>query len=528
MDFFGLDDETTKKLTTKRRSSLSKNDGDAGPSLAAQTLIKKFSSRYRRESRIDLLIDEQNAKSEALIANSPEVAGDEEPEEVKKYATLTLPDGTIYKLEVLQSTGGPDAIDIRGLYGKTGSKYTFYDPGFTSTASCFSEITLIDGPGGQLTHRGYAIGDICQNSDFMELSYLLIYGELPSAYEKKIHESGIKNNMNVHMKFHSFFNGFLHDAHPMAIMSSVIGALASFFHENLDIHNAHDRLLCTYRLIAKMPTLAAYAYKTAIGEPLMYPQRKLSYGANFLYMMFADRSGEYEVNPIVAEAMDKFLMLHADHGQNASTSTVRIAGSSQANPYSCIAAGVSSLWGPAHGGANEAVLKMLTEIGSADRIPEFIEKAKDKKDPFRLMGFGHRVYKNYDPRARVMQDMCHRLLDELNLEDPLLNLAMELEKVACSDAYFIKRKLFPNVDFYSGIVLKAMGIPREMYTVLFALGRTVGWIAQWKEMLEDPKQRIGRPRQLYLGPTLRPYIAVEHRIESEENKIPEGMFTGTN
>jgi len=439
------------------------------------------------------------------------------PEELKQeenVAKLLLPDGRVLKLDLLQSNGGPNSIDVRGLYAKTG--ITLYDPGFTSTSSCFSEITLIDGPNGRLTHRGYSIEDLCNNSDFMELSYLLIYGDLPNLTERENHVASIKNNMMVHQKFHRFFEGFLFNAHPMAILCSVVGALASFFHDSLDIHNPQDRMMCVYRLVAKMPTLAAMAYKTAVGEPYMYPKKNLSYGANFLYMLFATPSEDYVVNPVVAEAMDKFLMLHADHGQNASTSTVRIAGSSQANPYACIASGVCSLWGPAHGGANEAVLNMLEEIGTVENIPKFIAKAKDKSDPFRLMGFGHRVYKNYDPRARVMQAMCHKLLNELQIKnEPLLDLAMALEKIALNDPYFKKRKLFPNVDFYSGIVLKAMGIPRTMFTVLFALGRTVGWISQWKEMIEDPKQRIGRPRQLYLGPSLRTYIPLQKRAGPE-------------
>merc|ERR550517_1267341 len=410
---------------------------------------------------------------------------------------------------------GLKSLDVRGFYGK--SNVTFYDPGFTSTASCHSAITYIDGPKGELMHRGYHIMDLCEHSNHVELIYLLLYGELPTKQQLEDHTHHITYHTLVHEKLIEFYKGFKSDAHPMAIMCGVVGALSSFFHDSLDIRNAEDRVMCVYRLIAKMPTLAAMAYNTAIGQPFIYLKKKLSYPANFIYMLFATPSEDYEVNPVVAEAMDKFLMLHADHGQNASTSTVRIAGSSQANPYACIASGVCSLWGPAHGGANEAVLNMLDEIGSVENIPKYLAKAKDKKDPFRLLGFGHRVYKNYDPRARVMQKMCHKLLAELNItNEPLLDLAMELEKIAMSDEYFIKRKLFPNVDFYSGIVLKAMGIPRSLFTVLFSLGRTVGWISQWKEMIEDPKQRIGRPRQLYLGAPHREYVPLEKRVKKEK------------
>jgi len=504
MDFWGIDEQTYKDLELKSEPA-KKDAKKLKVPVSPSPFVNKFESKFRRRfSKVD---------SDAPFSlAAKEIKKENKPKE-KQKAKLVLPDGTVYELDVLESHGGPSGIDVRGFYGKSG--FTLYDPGFTSTASCWSEITLIDGPNGRLTHRGYSIEDVCNNSDFMELSYLLIYGELPTAMEREHHVGMIKNNMMVHQKFHHYFSGFLHNAHPMAIMCSVVGALASFFHDSLDIRNAEDRVMCVYRLIAKMPTLAAMAYKTAIGQPFMYPKKKLSYAGNFIYMLFATPSEDYEVNPVVAEAMDKFLMLHADHGQNASTSTVRIAGSSQANPYACIASGVCSLWGPAHGGANEAVLNMLDEIGSVENIPKYVEKAKDKQDPFRLMGFGHRVYKNYDPRARVMKKMCHKLLAELNItNEPLLDLAMELEKIALSDEYFIKRKLFPNVDFYSGIVLKAMGIPRSMFTVLFSLGRTVGWISQWKEMIEDPKQRIGRPRQLYLGEPHREYIPLDKRVSS--------------
>lgn len=347
----------------------------------------------------------------------------------------------------------------------------------------------------------------------MELSYLLIYGDLPNQNQRTDHIKAIKDNLMVHTKFENFFKSFNYNAHPMAIMSSIVAALSSFFHNSLNIQDPTHRVECVYRLIAKMPTFAAMAYKTSIGEPIIYPKRKLYYAENFVHMLFATPCENYSVNPIITEAMDKFLMLHADHGQNASTSTVRITGSSQANPYACLASGISSLWGPAHGGANEAVIKMLIEIGTIERIPLYIEKAKDKKDVFRLMGFGHRVYKNYDPRAKVMQKMCHKLLNELKIKnEPLLELALVLEKKALEDPYFIKRRLFPNVDFYSGLVLRAMGIPNSLFTVLFAVGRTVGWISQWKEMIEDPKQRIGRPRQLYLGHGYRNYVSLENRF----------------
>jgi len=500
MDFWGIDDLEFKKEKPDIKGRL---QTPASPS----PFVNKFEKNFRRRySKVDVF--ELNPVHKEEEKNEP-------PKNPK--AKLTLPDGTVFELDILESNGGPAGIDVRGLYAKSG--FTLYDPGFTSTSSCWSEITLIDGPNGRLTHRGYSIEDLCSNSDFMELSYLLIYGELPTIDEREHHVGMIKNNMMVHQKFHQYFSGFLFNAHPMAIMCSVVGALASFFHDSLDIRDAEDRVMCVYRLIAKMPTLAAMAYKTAIGQPFMYPKKKLSYAANFIYMLFGTPSEDYEVNPVVAEAMDTFLMLHADHGQNASTSTVRIAGSSQANPYACIASGVCSLWGPAHGGANEAVLNMLEEIGTVENIPKYLAKAKDKKDPFRLMGFGHRVYKNYDPRARVMQKMCHKLLAELKItNEPLLDLAMALEKVALEDPYFVKRKLFPNVDFYSGIVLKAMGIPRSMFTVLFSLGRTVGWISQWKEMIEDPKQRIGRPRQLYLGAKHREYIPLDKRVKKEHEE----------
>jgi len=417
---------------------------------------------------------------------------------------------TAYRLPLLYPTLGLPAIDIRALKGHTG--LTTYDPGFLSTASCHSAITFIDGPNGRLLHRGYEIGELCARSDFVDLSFLLLYGELPGKHDRIHHEAQIKKHNMVHSKLIEFYKGFRYNAHPMAIMCAVVGALSSFYHDQMDFRNLDHRLLSAYRIIAKMPTLAAMAYKTSIGEPIVYPKNSLSFSENFLNMLFSIPSEEYKVSAIKARALDTFLMLHADHEQNASTTTVRISGSSHANPFACIASGITTLWGPAHGGANEAVLNMLEEIGSAANIPRFIARAKDKHDPFRLMGFGHRVYKNYDPRAKVMQKICHELLAELNIaNEPLLDLAMALERLALEDEYFKKRRLFPNVDFYSGIVLKALGIPRAMFTVLFAVGRTIGWISHWKEMIEDPKQRIGRPRQLYLGKAPRKYVEVEQR-----------------
>jgi len=455
---------------------------------------------------------------------------DEKVIEQKEFAELTLPDGRQLKIPIIPGTCGPKSLDIRGFYSKT--NMTFYDPGFTSTASCHSAITYIDGRKGELLHRGYHIMDLCEHSNHVELIYLLLYGELPTKQQLEDHTHHITYHTLVHEKLIEFYKGFKSDAHPMAIMCGVVGALSSFYHDSTDIHNPTSRLLATYRLVAKMPNLAAMAYKTSIGQPFIYPQNSLSYAENFLYMLFALPTEEFDLNPVMVRAMDKFLMLHADHEQNASTSTVRIAGSSHANPFACIASGISSLWGPAHGGANEACVNMLEEIGCKENIQKYIAKAKDKKDPFRLMGFGHRVYKNYDPRARVMQKMCHELLDNLQMKDPFFELAMELEKVALSDEYFKKRKLFPNVDFYSGVVLRAIGIPKSMFTVLFAVGRTIGWIANWKEMIEDPKQRIGRPRQVYVGAERREFIPIGDRGDEEvqtgmqELKKPKGhVFT---
>ena len=411
---------------------------------------------------------------------------------------------------VIQGTLGPAVLDIRSLYSERGC-FT-YDPGYTSTASCASKITFVDGEKGILLHRGYPIAELAEKSTFLEVAYLLMEGELPTEKEYADFSKSITMHNMLHEQLRNFYSGFRRDAHPMAIMVGIVGALSAFYHDSLDIRDPQQRIIASHRLISKMPTIAAMAYKYSIGQPFMYPRNDLKYAENFLYMMFAVPTMPYQVNPIVAKALDRLLILHADHEQNASTSTVRLAGSTGANPFACIAAGIACLWGPAHGGANEAVLNMLKEIGHKDRIPEFIKRAKDKDDPFRLMGFGHRVYKNYDPRATVLRASCHEVLEELgHKNDPLLDLAKALEKTALEDPYFIEKKLYPNVDFYSGIILQAIGIPSAMFTVLFAVARTVGWIAQWMEMIEDPSQRIGRPRQLYTGPVERPYVPVNER-----------------
>lgn len=418
--------------------------------------------------------------------------------------------GKTIELPLLHGTCGSSVIDIRGLYNQTGL-FT-YDPGFTATASCESKITFIDGDNGVLLYRGYPIQELAEKSDFMEVSYLLLYGDLPTAEEKETFVRNVTLHTMVHEQIPSFYQGFRRDAHPMAIMVGVVGALSAFYHDSLDIQDPRQREIAAYRLVAKVPTLAAMAYKYSVGQPFTYPRNDLDYASNFLHMMFAVPTASYEVNPVLSSAMDKILILHADHEQNASTSTVRLAGSSAANPFACMAAGIAALWGPAHGGANEAALAMLQEIGDPSRIKEFVNRAKDKNDPFRLMGFGHRVYKNYDPRAKVMRETCHQVLKELNIgDDPLLDIAMELEQIALSDSYFIEKKLYPNVDFYSGIIFKAMGIPTSMFTVIFALARTVGWVAQWKEMIGDPLQKIGRPRQLYTGAAERPYVDINKR-----------------
>ncbi|MFV2091845.1 MAG: citrate synthase [Hyphomicrobiales bacterium] len=407
-------------------------------------------------------------------------------------------------------TIGPSVVDISKLYSETGS-FT-YDPGFTSTASCASKITYIDGDNGILLYRGYPIEQLADKSEFLEVCYLLLNGELPDQDQKDEFYTAITYHTMLHEQINRFFTGFRRDAHPMAIMVGVVGALSAFYHDSTDINDATQRMIASRRMIAKMPTLAAMAYKYSIGQPFVYPTNDLDYSSNFLRMCFAVPCENYTSNPVLARAMDRIFTLHADHEQNASTATVRLAGSSGANPFACIAAGIACLWGPAHGGANEAALNMLHEIGSVDNIPEYIRRAKDKDDPFRLMGFGHRVYKNYDPRARIMQKTCHEVLDELGLRnDPILKVALELEKIALEDEYFVSRQLYPNIDFYSGITLSALGFPTTMFTVLFALARTVGWIAQWTEMIEDPQQRIGRPRQLYIGPEQRDYAPMGER-----------------
>lgn len=412
-------------------------------------------------------------------------------------ARLILPSGKEHALTVLQGALGPDVIDIRSLYDETG--YFTYDPGFTSTASCESGITFIDGDQGVLSHRGYSIESLAENCTFLEVAHLLLYGDVPNDKELKEFQEDISHHSLLHEQTIKFYEGFNRGAHPMAIMMGVVGGLAAVYHDHLDINDTAQRDLTCKRLIAKMPTIAAYAYKYSIGQPFIYPSNKLSYAGNFLKMMFGVPTETYEINPILERALDRIFILHADHEQNASTSTVRLAGSTGADPIACVVAGVASLWGPAHGGANEAVLKMLAEIGSKENIPEYIRRAKDKNDSFRLMGFGHRVYKNYDPRAKVMQKTCYEVLEQLHVQNPLLELAIELEQFALKDEYFIERKLYPNVDFYSGIILNAMGIPTNMFTVMFALARTVGWVAHWKEMIEKSNFKISRPRQLYTG-----------------------------
>ena len=423
--------------------------------------------------------------------------------------SLSTAKGPLGEFPVMSGSVGPEVIDIRKLYGDHG--YFTYDPGFTSTASCESKITYIDGDAGVLLYRGYPIEQLAEKSDFMEVAYLLLYGELPKTPEKEIFVQDIKHHTMVHESLRDFFSGFRRSSHPMAIMCGVVGAMSAFYNDSLDITNLEHRRIASHRMIAKMPTIAAMALKYSVGQPFVYPQNKLGFSDNFLHMAFSVPAEPYEVNPILSKAMDRIFILHADHEQNASTSTVRLAGSSGANPFACIAAGIASLWGPAHGGANEAVLRMLMEIGSKDRIPEIVRRAKDKNDNFRLMGFGHRVYKNFDPRAKIMRDTCHDVLAELGINDPLLELAMELEQVALKDDYFIEKKLYPNVDFYSGIILKAMGFPLETFTVLFAIARVVGWVAQWNEMIVDPVQKIGRPRQLYTGYGPRDYVNMNQR-----------------
>ena len=426
-----------------------------------------------------------------------------------KSGSFKIGDTTV-DMPVKSGTIGPDVIDIGKLYNETGC-FTF-DPGFLSTAACESKITYIDGDEGILLHRGYPIEQLADHGDFLETCYLLLYGELPTSAQKAEFDYTVTRHTMVHDQMSRFFQGFRRDAHPMAVMVGAVGALAAFYHDSTDINDPTQRMIASIRMIAKMPTLAAMAYKYNIGQPFVYPKNDLDYASNFLRMCFAVPCEDYKVNPVLARALDRIFTLHADHEQNASTSTVRLAGSTGANPFACIAAGIAALWGPAHGGANEICLKMLMEIGTVDRIPHFIARAKDKNDPFRLMGFGHRVYKNFDPRAKIMHKTCHEVLAELGIkDDPLLDVAMELERIALSDPYFVERKLYPNVDFYSGITLKAMGFPTTMFTALFAVARTVGWIAQWTEMIGDPHQKIGRPRQLYTGAPHRDYPPIGKR-----------------
>ena len=425
-----------------------------------------------------------------------------------KQATLNA-GGKDVSMEVRSGTLGPDVIDIRKMYAQTGL-FT-YDPGFTSTASCDSAITYIDGDEGVLLHGGYPIGQLAEQSSFMEVSYLLLNGALPNAGELDGFTKTITRHTMLHEQLMQFYRGFRRDAHPMAIMCGVVGALSAFYHDSTDIADPVHRKISSHRLVAKMPTIAAAAYKYSIGQPFVYPDNSLSYTGNFLRMTFGVPAEKYEVNPVVEKALDRIFILHADHEQNASTSTVRLAGSSGANPFACIAAGIACLWGPAHGGANEAALNMLQEIGTPDKIPHYIARAKDKNDPFRLMGFGHRVYKNYDPRATVIQGMVREVLGSLGITDPVFEVALQLEEMALNDPYFIEKKLFPNVDFYSGVILSAIGFPTTMFTALFALARTVGWVAQWNEMISDPGQKIGRPRQLYTGPIERDYVPIDKR-----------------
>ena len=429
--------------------------------------------------------------------------------QLRAEASTTI-DGVRHEFPVRKGSLGPDVIDITTLYAETG-RFT-YDPSFTSTASCELKITFIDGGKGVLLYRGYPIDQLAEHSTFVETCYLLLYGELPTKEQYDKFRNLITYHTMVHEQLPRFYTGFRRDAHPMAVMVGVVGALSAFYHDLTDIKDPVQRQIACHRMIAKMPTIAAMAYKYSIGQPFIYPRNDLDYSSNFLHMCFAVPCEEYKIDPVLVRAMRRIFILHADHEQNASTSTVRLAGSSGANPFACISAGIACLWGPAHGGANEAALGMLMEIGTVDRIPEYIKRAKDRNDPFRLMGFGHRVYKNYDPRAKIMQKTCHEVLKAVrHADDPIFQVALELERIALHDDYFIEKKLYPNIDFYSGITLKALGFPTDMFTVLFAIARTVGWIAQWKEMIEDPSQRIGRPRQLYTGPTERTYIPVEAR-----------------
>ena len=433
---------------------------------------------------------------------------------VNKKIEVTLSNNKKIKLPVIESTEGPDVIDVRNLYKETG--YFTFDPGFQSTGSCESKITFIDGTKGILLHRGYTIEELAEHADFMEVAYLLLHGELPNKKEKGKFEHNIRYHTMLHEQMKTFIQGFRRDAHPMAVMVGTVGALSAFYRDSEDFSNPKQRLISTHRIIAKMPTIAAWAYKYSLGQPVIYPNNQLTYAENFMKMTFATPCEDYVSNPVITKAMNQLLILHADHEQNASTSTVRLAGSSGANPFACVSAGIASLWGPAHGGANEAVMNMLLKIKRNTRIKDFIDRAKDPKDSFRLMGFGHRVYKNYDPRASGMRDACHNVLNELGRKNnPFLAVALDLEDAALNDPYFKKKKLYPNVDFYSGILLWALGFPLSMYTAVFAVARTVGWVAQWREMIEDPERKISRPRQLYTGYTKRNYIEIEKRQKNK-------------
>tara|TARA_B100001013_G_scaffold261675_1_gene164316 strand:- start:389 stop:1693 length:1305 start_codon:yes stop_codon:yes gene_type:complete len=428
----------------------------------------------------------------------------------KKFVVVKLENNKTINLPIIKSTMGPDVIDVRALYKDTG--YLTYDPGFLSTGSCESKITFIDGEKGILLHRGYTIEDLAKHADFMEVAYLLLYGELPNVRKKKKFEKTITYHTMLHEQMKTFIQGFRRDAHPMAIMVGVVGALSAFYRDSEDFTNVKQRMISTHRILAKMPTIAAWTYKYSLGQPVIYPKNDLTYAENFLRMTFSTPCEDYDINPIITKALNQLLILHADHEQNASTSTVRLSGSSGANPFACIASGIASLWGPSHGGANEEVMKMLSKIKNNTKIKDFINKAKDPNDPFKLMGFGHRVYKNYDPRAAVMRDACHSVLNEIGRKNnPYLAIALDLENAALNDPYFKKKNLYPNVDFYSGILLWALGFPISMYTVVFAVARTVGWVAHWKEMIEDPFRKISRPRQLYSGYNTRKYIDLDKR-----------------
>ena len=434
----------------------------------------------------------------------------DEKDQLKPFTLFNNETGQSFEIPIISGNDGPNVLDIRSIYKETGM-FT-YDPGFTSTASCESAITYIDGHKGILRYRGYDIKDLATHSNFIEVCYLLLHGDLPSPADREKFENVIRKHTMLHEQIVNLYRGFRRDAHPMAIMVGVVGALSAFYHNNADYSDPDQRMIACHRLVSKIATIGSMAYKYSLGQPFVFPKNDLPYTENFLRMTFSVPTEEYKVNPIVAKALDRFFILHADHEQNASTSTVRLAGSSGANPFACIAAGIASLWGPAHGGANEAVILMLEEIGDVKNIPNYLEKARDKNDPFRLMGFGHRVYKSYDPRAEVMKESAHIVLKELDISDnPLLEIALELEKIALKDEYFIEKKLYPNVDFYSGIILKAIGFPTSMFTVLFAIGRTIGWVSQWKEMIEDPINKIGRPRQLYKGHKSREYQLEEKR-----------------